>query len=281
MRRVKRFKKKQRSRFLGIFIKIILPLILLIIGILSFWFNTRYWNGKDKVAVVEQGSGGDVFVRIYDPVLSEVTTLVIPGETEVSVSRNLGTLRIKNVWQLGVNEKLEGKLLAQTVTKNFLFPVFLWRGEGLTNVPFGDRFLLWVFEKRAKNLQKSEINLGESQYIKRLKLSDGELGFKLVGDISERLTVYFSDNDFSQKAPGIYIKDKTGSFGVAENVGRVIEVLGGKVTTVEKAEPDDSDCIVSGDFSKKIARVFDCKVQKGSGKFDVEITLGKAFAKRF
>jgi len=282
MQKIKRLKKKQRVRFIGIFWKMILPIILLILGGILFRTNTRYWNGKDKINVVEQKGDGNVSVKVYDPKLEEMVTLIIPGETEVSVSRNLGVLRLKNVWQLGVNEKIGGDLLAQTVTKNFLFSVFLWRGsDGSTNIPFGDRLLIWIFEKRTKNLQKTEIDLGKSQFVRKLKLSDGEIGYKLPGAISERLTVYFVDNDFVESPPKVYIKDATGTFGVSENVGRAIEVMGGKIVTIERAQTDDSDCLVRGKLAKKIDRVFDCKVDKGTSNFDLEIVLGKSFAKRF
>jgi len=259
----------------------LLVLLVAVFGII-FKLNTRYWNGEDKVNVVEQNSDGGVSVKVYDPKLEEIVTLIIPGETEISVSRNLGILRLKNVWQLSVNEKIGGKLLTQTVTKNFLFPVFLWKGsDGSTNVPFGDRLLIWIFEKRTKNLQKTEIDLGKSQFVRKLKLNDGEIGYKLPGAISERLTVYFVDNDFLVDSPKVYIKDATGTFGVSENVGRVIEVMGGKVVTIEKAQGQDSDCTVWGTLAKKIVRIFDCKVDKRTSNFDLEIVLGKSFAKRF
>jgi hypothetical protein len=280
-RRKKRL-NKAKNKFYISFLKVLVPIAILLIGATYFWLNIKYWNGQDKLSIVSQGSDGNVSVKIFDPSLGEVTTLVIPGDTEVSVSRNLGTLRIKNVWQLGINEMVGGKLLAETVTKNFLFPTFLFQGPGgETNIPLGDNVLLWIFEKRTKNLQRTEINLGEAQYLKRQRLSDGDLGYVLVGEISERLTVYFSDPDFSAKSPGVYIKDNTGTYGISENVGQVIEVMGGKVVTIEKGEGSDIDCFVSGNLAKKVARVFNCKIQKDPGKFDLEITLGREFAKRF
>lgn len=268
-------------------IKIILPIILIIAAVIAFWINTRFWNGKDKVSVVETSSDGGVRILVYDPELSELVNLVIPGDTEVSVARELGTLRLKNVWQLGLNEKIGGKLLTETITKNFLFPVFLFVGpDGSTNIPFGDRFLMWFFEKRTKNLQETEIDLGKSQFVKKTKLSDGEVGYKIPGSVSERLTVYFADNEMSAALSKVYIKDATGAYGVAENVGRVVEVMGGKIVTIEKAESEDSDCVATGNFAKKITRVFDCKV--GKDKFDpdligvdIELILGSQFAKRF
>lgn len=272
MRKAKKQKKK---------IKIwILPLLLLILLGVFVRIDTRYWNGKDKINLVQQNGDGSVVVKVYDPSLEEVVALQIPGDTEVSVSRNLGTLRLKNVWQLGINEGLEGKLLTETVTKNFLFPVFLWRGvKGETNLPFGDRLYLKFFDIKTKNSERTEIDLWKSQFLKKMKLTDGETGYKLQGEMSERLTSYFVDEDLEGKK--IYIKDATGISGIGERVGKVIEVMGGKVVTIEKGTLEDSDCVVAGGLSKKVARVFSCKVGKGKTDFDLEIVLGRQFAKRY
>ena len=69
MQKIKRLKKKQRVRFIGIFWKMILQIILLILGGILFRTNTRYWNGKDKINVVEQKGDGNVSVKVYDPKL--------------------------------------------------------------------------------------------------------------------------------------------------------------------------------------------------------------------
>lgn len=272
MRKAKRQKKKIRIW--------VLPLLVLILLGVFIRINTRYWNGKDKIYLVQQNGDGSVTVKVYDPTLEEVIALQIPGDTEVSVSRNLGTLRLKNVWQLGINEGLGGKLLTETVTKNFLFPVFLWRGvEGETNLPLGDRLCLKFFDIKTRNSERTEIDLWKSQFLKKMKLTDGETGYKLQGEMSERLTVYFVNEDLEGKR--IYIKDATGTVGIGERVGEVIEVMGGKVVTIEKAAPEDSDCLVTGDLSKKIARVFSCTVGKGKTDFDLEVVLGRQFAKRY
>ena len=168
--------------------------------------NTGYWNGIDKITTVVERENGDTEVVLVDPKLKEIVYLIIPGDTEVSVARNLGTMRLKNVWRLGINEGIGGSLVAQTVTRNFMFPVTLWIDvNGGTNIPIGDRFLLKIFNLKTKNLDKTEINLGEGQFLKRGILSDGELGYKLYGQISNRLTVYFADDVFVGKK--IYIKD--------------------------------------------------------------------------
>jgi len=74
----------------------------------------------------------------------------------------------------------------------------------------------------------------------------------------------------------------TGKFGIAEALGEVIEVFGGKVFSIEKGSEADSGCKVSAKVAQnaaKIALLFPCSVvdQPPDGNFDLEITIGKKF----
>jgi hypothetical protein len=259
----------------------------------------------DKVSVAFRNGSTNVGVTVMDPKLDEVTTFIIPGDTQVDVARDLGTLRIKNVWQLGINERVGGSLLPATITKNFMFPVFLWsennseslgKGDlggtlhfiffpGATNIPFGDRISLGLFALKVQDIGRSEINLGESQFLTKQKLSDGQTGYIISGPISQRLTVYFSDNVISDENLKINIVDATGMPGVADTVGQILEVIGGKVTSVDKKlQPENTDCVIIGKDAKiikKISDLFSCQAGKGSTDFDLELQLGQQFARRF
>lgn len=254
-----------------------IPLFLL--AYLFFRSNTRYWNGEDKIATIFQLENGDTELVLVDPKLEEEVHLIIPGDTEVSVARNLGIMRLKNVWQLGVNEGLNGSLVAQTITSEFLFPVFLWRDvNGKTNVPMGDRLFLKLYNLTTKAIDKTEINLGSSQFVKRQLLSDGELGYrKVVGD-GGRLTAFFHDANFDDMK--IYIKDATGKYGIAEKLGKILEVLGGKVIAIEKLSKEESGCDIKGKQKEaltKVSRLFNCNIEKNVGDSDLEIRFGSDF----
>jgi hypothetical protein len=288
---------RKRGRIFSLLIKVFIPLILVLSVFLYLKLSTRYWNGHDKFAFVFENSSGQVEVTVLDPALGEETTLIIPGDTEINVARGYGTLRIKNVWQLGVNEKLGGGLLAETLTDSFLFPTNLWSGTDLsnvwkfifspkaTNISFGDRLAAGIFALRVSGINKTEIDLAKSQFLMKKTLMDGKPGFVLMGPVSSRLTVYFSDNNFAAKNLRFSITDATGSFNVAGGVGQVLEVLGGKVVVVDKKPIDNSlDCEVFGRDSsavKKVASLFSCKKISGKSNFDLEMRIGSKFAKRF
>jgi hypothetical protein len=286
-RRQLREKKKAKTKNFGIFAKIFLPLILLSGVLIFFLLNTKYWNGKDKFIFVSRLADGGAEVTVLDPKLDEEINLIIPGETEVLVARNLGTLQLKNVWQLGINEKLGGRLTAETISQNFLFPVFLWRDPSvkISNIPLGDVLLTKIFLLGVKPINKTEVNLGKSQFLIKVRLNDGTNGYRLTGPVPGALTSFFSDNDFGSRAIRIGITDATGRMGVAQKVGEITEVMGGKVVSIDKKGTlPEIDCFVSGKDPKvvrKIANLFSCKVQNQKTDFDVEIKLGEKFSKRF
>jgi hypothetical protein len=294
----------------GYFLKFILPALLIFVIIIFFKLSAKYWNGEDKFAFSYRLENGDVAVNVFDPKMGDATSLIIPGDTQVDVARNYGELRIKNVWQLGVNEKIGGRLLAETITQNFLFPVFLWSDTDAksltdanflnilrfiffpksTNISFGDRVMVSVFVLKVGNSGVNFIDLGKNQFLVKQKLNDGVMGYLLEGPVSTRLTMYFSDNLFADKNLRVVITDSTGIPGVAEKVGQIIEAVGGKVVSVDKETPGDrkesfqNDCLVMGSDKAvvvKIATLFSCKVSNEKGGMDIEIDLGSAFAKRF
>lgn len=285
-------------------LKFFIPVLIIVGLFLFFKFSIRFWNGKDKVPLVYREESGNVTVTVLDPNLSEVTNLIIPGDTQVDVARNYGTFRIKNVWQFGINEKIGGNLLAETVTQNFLFPVSLWSSKspgfnngnvgqmisfmffpGQTNISFGDRIAMGIFVLKVQDLGRSTIDLGKSQFLDKKTLNDGQPGYLITGPISQRLKIYFSDNEIGEKGVRVNITDATGVSGVTDKLGEILQVIGGKVVSIDKKSiTEDIDCTVSGlnrETVRKIANLFSCKVGGTDTSFDLDIKIGKEFAKRF
>lgn len=298
-------KRKKSGKMTKVFVKFMLaPLIILLI-VLFFKLSETHWDGNDKFAVSYRKTDGNVAVTVLDPKLSENTTIIIPGDTQVEVARNYGTLRIKNVWQLGNNEKLGGGLLAETITQNFMFPVFLWSDSsaealgngsfsgllhfifspGSGNIGFGDRVMASFFAFNLGPSDTTEINLAKSQFLSKVKLNDGEVGYILSAPISQRLTSYFSETSMADGGTSIEIVDATGVPGVADNIGQVLEVMGGKVVSInKKVTAEASDCNISGTNKtavKKVANLFHCKIIQKETNLGVSLEIGSIFAKRY
>lgn len=296
-RKIRLEKEAKRVRVFGLLIKILIPVIIIASAFLFLKITTKYWNGSAKVSFVFQDENTNVEVVVLDPQLGEETTLIIPGDTEVNVAHGFGTLRIKNVWKLGVDENLNGSLLAQTVTEQFLFPTYLWSSRSLgnlwqfvfspgkTNISFGDRLSMAIFSMNVKSIDQSQIDLGKSLFLKKQNLTDGMPGYTLSGPVSDRLTVYFSDNDFATRNLKFGLTDATGTPGIANGVGNILEVLGGKVVSIDKRIPDPHlDCVVGGlnpEAVTEVERLFSCKKVSLNTNFDLEVHLGELFAKRY
>lgn len=290
-------KQKIHKKPLSLLSKIFISVVVFL-GILLFLkLNTKYWNGKDKLSFTFRQGNGDIGIAIADPKLLELTVMTIPAETQIEVARGFGTMRIKNVWQLAQNEGLDGRLMSDTVSQNFLFPVFLWSEteftslfkfiffSGRSNIPLGDRIEIGLFVLKLSTSQISQIDLGKSQFLQKEILKDGEGGFVLSRKVSEYLTVYFSDNQIAQSGLRVSISDGTGKFGVSEKVGGIMEVLGGKVISIEKDSTVGKEgCTVIGpnlNINRKISSLFSCnKIKNGEDGF-LRIILGTDFAKIF
>lgn len=262
----------------------LLPLILMFLLFFLYRKNT-FWDGKEKFSYLTRKDNGDVLVTSIDPLLGEKTDILIPGDTEVSVSRGYGLLRLKNVWQLGINEKIGGKLLCETITKNFLFPVRFWWNGKETNISFVDRFKIGLFEKKLGSGDLNEIDMAKSQFVKKTKLTDGDSGYQITGQSLSRLTIYFSDNKLLDKNVTIGVTDLTGSTLVSETFGSILEVIGGKVVSLERKGLDKNiDCEVSGknpDAVSNAVTFFGCTKKNSQSNFDLEVVIGGKFASRF
>lgn len=300
--------ERKRSRRIRKPFKIPAILWFLLAGIVAFLFinfSTRFWNGKDKLTLVINTKSGDVMVSTFDPALGQVTNITIPGTTQVSVSRQLGTWRIKSVWTLGQSEQIEGKLLAETATKNFKFPTAAWADSpalgfsegnlGLllqaifrpyqTNLKIGDKIKLALFSLGVKNTDRVDINLADTSYLAQARLIDGENGYLIQDSAPDSIMAVFSDPAIATGSFRVVIENASSDDSLPDNMGAVLEVLGAKVASVVQQSVAPVDCQVAGNniqFVRKVAEIYSCSITKASdANFDMELRVGEKFAKRF
>lgn len=270
---------------------------------LSIVTYKRFWDGESKVSLAISKSEGAA-VLLFDPQYDQVTKIVIPKSTEVEVANQLGVWKIDSVWELGKQQKLGGELLADTITKQFRFPVTAWAeedalkfadgslnslfhavfGRYATNLTMGDKVSLAIFSMRVPNARRVEIDLSQSSFLTKKELRDGTEGYVLSKELPQSVLSLFSEDNLSNDSFLVSISDATGQQSVAQDVGNVVEVLGAKVALIEKQEKSDFDCIVKGKNTylvERISEVFDCIKEDGSSKFDTEVFLGESFGKRF
>ena len=305
-RRKKRVKqqarKSKKSKYLKFLLILLVPILLFLLIILQ----TKFWKSSAETFLVIGKENGDVIVSVFDPEFEKITNIIIPKNTEVEVARQLGRWKLGSVRELGENEDLEGKLLAESVVKHFKLPVAAWAdapalgfAEGdvagiikasllpyKTNLGIGDRVKLGIFSVRIKNLKRENIDFSEGNILKKVTLIGGEEGYVLAGRLPNYIIALFSNPNISSDGATVVILDATGRPNAAEEMGEVVEVMGIKLANIKKEEVDDCDCQVKGkdkELLEEIARVFSCKKLKvePEGNFDLEIKIGKDFVKRF
>jgi len=301
-----RAKKKKRN---------LLPLLVVFFTFIILFFikNSHFWDGKSKLSLVIRKDDGNVLVSTFAPDTGEIINVVIPGDTEVELARKLGKTRIKNAWQIGMNANYEGLVLVETVTRNFKFPVYIWadkKAEGFsesnfasifsamitpykTNLKVGDRVRLALFAISVKNVEREEIRLEDTAYLKETPVVDGQLGFKLTSNFPQNVLVVFNNSSLTKDTRAV-IQDESGDNQISSMVAQVLEVEGAKVVQIDKKDVKDYGCVVGGSnikLSTIVSRVFSCKLGESDlfGESDLinsksntlYIKLGKGFASRF
>lgn len=284
---------------------IVVVLLVLAALFLPLFFPYRFKHLSNYNLAIHNASG-DITVVNFDPGESEITQITIPGNTELSVSRELGSWKAESLWQLGVNEHLTGDLVQETIIKNFSFPISAWGDEkalGLvsgnlfsiikalilpykSNMNWGDKLKLGILSLELAGKPTTNINLADTSLLKQVRLVDGEEGYVVVGEVPPKVSAIFADDLFSRKQVRVIIKNDSGNLAVVEGVGRVIEVWGAKVTSTVIEDSSNFNCRVIGRdrvVTDIFGSLFGCeKVNAGpQGNFDVEIDLGELFATRF
>jgi hypothetical protein len=266
--------------------------LLFLLGILLgafFLLRTGLWDGKSKFGLVLAGEE-DIRVRVFDPKSETLTDILIPGETQVLVAGSLGSWKLESVWQLGLDEKKGGDLLARTVAKNFTFPVYAWMNQTNpreTNLKVGDRLKLAWFKLRVRQNQKSTIRLADfREFLREKTLLDGSRGYLIEGKVPPNIAALFSDEEISNRNLKARIIIQASDEVATTTVAQIIEVIGPKVAAINEEAAGDFGCQVSSSekkLEKLLSRIFACqeKVRPGKDGFTVEIRLGNQFARIF
>ncbi len=263
-------------------------IIVLLIALIYIFFGPHIWDAKSRLSIALAKKNGDVAVITLDPSSSSITTIDIPGTTQVTASRNLGTWKLASIQKLGINEKMDGgNFLASTITKSFRFPIEAWENENgsNTNLSLKDKIAITLFSFGIKSTSRVDIDLASSGYIYKTKLPDGSEGFEISQNIPVKVASIFTDALISERGVNVVIVDKMPSDFVSGRIGEIIEVLGAKISSIEKDDVANIDCIVSGEdpIVTKLANLFKCKVEvkKLDSNVKAKITLGQNFKKRF
>lgn len=293
-------RKLSKSRFkFGKSLILLLTIFLVLVGLLfAFFFKTSFWGRGERLGLAYTTTTGDIAVSNFDPKLMVISTIIIPKDTEVEVSRSLGKWRIGALYQLGENEKLGGVLLSETITRYLKMPAEAWTSGDApltswlepirTNLSLSDRISISIFSLVARPGSQTTIEAVSAGYLKKSRLSDGKLGYvRALETLPFEISTVFADPDISREGLRIEIENRTGSKGIASKLGEIVEVMGAKIFSLEVGEKDDSDCSIFGKRSitrNRLSKIFSCKTyekSKEQGNFDLIIQIGTGFARRY
>lgn len=208
----------------------------------------------DKFIYVNKADDGSA------EIISDSFKYKILADTELESARGYGKYKISSLWQLSEKDEIRGRLITETIAKNYSLPVFLWKDVSRSNLNIYQRTRVF-FNRNKKNTDF---------IINSTKLPSSVL-------------IQFIDPAFIEIIPKIDVEDLTGSFDTLDKVSNIIKVMGGKITSNSKGYDESLDCeIINNDLklARTLANILDCEVLK-SDSLTLKIRLGAKFADRF
>lgn len=217
----------------------------------------------DKFIYVNKTVAGDAEIIIVDSRNDKIIRYLIPAKTELISARGYGNYKLESLWILSQKDRIEGKLIAETISKNYALPIYLWKNEKRTNLTLLQRLKLLM------------VNRETNKY---------DLEFKSP-KLSNSVLINFVENEFTQITPKIELVDLTGEQDLIEKISNIIEVVGGKIYTNSKGFDEDLDCEVrlkTDEMPRIFSKIFSCENMIDSSiSTDIKIKLGVKFAERF
>lgn len=286
---------------------IIAIVVALLVGILGLLFQTlrSTWDGNTRLSVAILKDSGDMDVIVVDPATNKLVTIEIPGNTVVKAANQMGEWPLSSIGQLAENEGHSNDFIAHTITKTFYFPIEHWATEDAlqivgdnsiqsllavlkrfdSDLVFADKVKLAFKSMGIDSVDRYTINLSDSSYLKPQKLIDGNSGYEVTATMPASIASLFADQGVSQERAKIMIVNNTGTGAIARDMSKIVEVMGGKVYSVENGEEADLDCIISGNkliTVTKIASVFNCEIKtREANGYDIVLTIGTSFKNRY
>ncbi len=216
----------------------------------------------DKFIFVNKANDGSAEVIIVEKRINKTTKYLIPSETKLMSARGYGEYKLSSLWQLSEKDETRDKLITETITKNFSLPIYLWKNE-----------------------RKSNLNIYQIISALLMECKKSEYDYIITTKLPNSVLINFINSKFVDHTPKVDVLDLTGSLNTLDNVSKIIEVVGGKITLNSKGYDKELDCKVIGkklDVVAIFSNIFSCDGSiDQSISTDLKIYLGAKFAERF
>ena len=223
---------------------------------------------------------GRIVVSVYNFYDLRIVKAVVPPETELKLAMQRGSLRAKGLPRLVETEKLPAQFVVDSLMKSFHLPIDYWEKDMPTLAK------LAVLLNSLRGVREENVNLEDSQVLKKKVLADGEDGYIISGSMPISLLGLFSDPKMSSGQMAVRIVNQTGKDNNWLNdIFTILEVLGVKSVPPRLDEKSDIDCIVRTSnkyILSRLTSIFNCELDSSPPEvFDIELIIGEKFFKRF
>lgn len=249
--RIKNFVPISKTKVWYLFLLLFILLLFASIMFLAL-AKESLWDGKSKLSYVIYRPN-QIEVMVLDPSYKELTTVIIPQDTLVEVARGLGKTKIKNVYEIGVNEGLGGRLLSETITFSLALPAYHYVYDksvsqktgalsflnnfqtifisSESSFSFLEKLRLFFALSLGKDLKRTAIKLDQTSFLKKTTLVDGSEGYIKTPFMPQSVQSLFgiSDEIFT-----VSVVNYLGSVANIDDLTETFSSLGGKVILVRK-----------------------------------------------
>ncbi|MBI4029195.1 MAG: hypothetical protein HY376_02420 [Candidatus Blackburnbacteria bacterium] len=277
-------------------------------------WTKRLWKDGSRITIVVANPSPGVFS--YNPENASITHFVVPASAQLDASGGYGSWSAGSLWDLGVQEKAGGQILARSMQRSFGIPVNGWTGKsgnvlfaegklGLfsavlkvfragnvqSNLTFFDKVNLLLAASRVGRLSRTTIDLEKRGVIKPNFLADGTKGFVINPNKSVSELDTLRDDKVFVEEKTLKITNAASVSGLAAQVSRVSSILGLRVISIDSTKDKVLGvCTVRGKDSelksfaaRRLVDTYGCFKEVGdpSGPTNLEIILGTEFAKEY
>jgi hypothetical protein len=250
MRKKKYLEKKKgikKGRVLGLF-AVILLLILVILGLFY------KYSSNLNFSFVRKTSGGGGEILIIDSINNKTSKISLDPDLELDSARGYGKYKLSSLWVLGEKERINGKLVSESINKNYFTPIYLWDDGKNSNLNIFQKFALLMKLRNVETVQLTSLEI----------LSPLLFGLNETTDIK------------------VEMDDLTGNSNTSVAVSKILSNLSLKVQNYSRGYDENLDCEVKTENEKLgqfISNLFECKFDRSGETFLIRI--GGVFDKRF